>query len=121
MTTLLPLSALIGVLAATALFLRYVGLRLIYDYRILDDGIGLVLFRSFNIWKIPYDEISDIREVIWNKGVAAQDISWFALKLGNRLQGNFVLLRRKKGLLKEIHLTPRDVDQFVSTVVSRMK
>jgi hypothetical protein len=120
MTTLFPLLALIGVLAATTLFARYVGLRLIYDYRLLDDGIGLVLFRSLNIWKIPYSEISDIRKVSWNKGTGRQDISWFALKLGNRLQGNFVLLRRKKGLLKEIHLTPRDADQFVSTVVSRM-
>jgi hypothetical protein len=120
MTTLFPLFALIAVLAATALFARYAGLRLLYDYQLSEDGIVLVLLRALKIWKIPYAEITDIRKVTWNKGIARQNISWFALKLGNRLQGDFVLLRRNRGLLKEIHLTPRDVDQFVSTVASRV-
>jgi hypothetical protein len=120
MSYFLALCGVVAVIAATFLFIRYVGFRLIYDYEASAAGVIFFVFRSIRVWKIPYEDITEVRPVTWNNPASNQDISLFTLKLGNRLEPRFVLLRRASGFVRELHVTPSDPDGFISTVASHI-
>jgi hypothetical protein len=110
----------VGVLIATFLFWRYVGLSALYDYEAANDAVRIRIFRRLTVWSVPYTDLVCARLVSLDDPSTRDGISFFALKFGNRLRATYVLLRRRKGFLREIHITPADPERFLSNVLRRV-
>jgi len=101
---------MIAGLLATALaqlFLRYV-----YGYDIRDGRVRFLLFRSVPLFGIPISEIWEVRECsgrdLWKPG--------FALRFGNRLWGNCVMIQKKSGLFRSVIITPDNAQEFIERI-----
>jgi hypothetical protein len=96
---------------ALALFL-HAFMRYVYNYDVKGDRVRVVLFRLIPWMTI---RIADIREVeecypleLWKLTPV--------LKFGNRLWGDCVLIRKKRGLIRSIVITPDNAHEFVEQV-----
>jgi hypothetical protein len=109
------MDVLLTVFGATA-FVFFVAccLPLFYDYQLSDDAVEIVLFLSLPVFRIPFDDIAQI-EMSWGWGR-----SYAVLRIGNRPFSNGVLITRKGALLSSVAITPRDPEQFVRDVQSRI-
>jgi hypothetical protein len=100
--------------AVAAVFLLYIvgqfGLRVIYSYDIRDGAIWFVLFSMFPIARIP---MSDVVEVSRATNRTLWLNPWRTLRLGNRIFGASVVIRRQRGLIRSIVITPSDPDRFI--------
>ena len=89
------------------LFLRYV-----YDYDIGDAKVRVLLFRLVPVMTIRISNIRDITECspmeLWKPT--------FALKFGNRVWARCVLIRKKRGLIRSIVITPGNPREFVERI-----
>jgi hypothetical protein len=61
-----PLVGVIGAVLGIFLVFQF-GRRLVYDYRITDGGIDIVLLRALPIWRIPFDDIESVRIASWKE------------------------------------------------------
>jgi hypothetical protein len=107
---------LVVVGAVLLVLLWFFGFRLLYDYEALEKGVSFFVFRRIKVWTIPYASVERVQIVAWNDLNSLAEASPFALKLGNRWGKRYVSLRRKHGLIKELHLTPSSGEAFVRTV-----
>lgn len=114
MLTYILLALLLIVLTGTAfqLFGRY-----LYNYRLTDDSIQLVVAGVVPVMTIRYAEIARIREASFGQALKS---GLFTLRLGNRIIGGIVLIQRKKGLIRSILLTPDDVPTFLRQVAQHV-
>jgi hypothetical protein len=99
----------IGLTVISAGLAQY-GLRLLYNYRISDDCVQVVLFNLVPLRRVPFSNIAEIKKV--TRG----EVSWnpFSVELwGNRLFGQVVLIRKKRGLVRAMLITPDNADSFV--------
>ncbi len=104
--------ALIFLLIFTILLVQFT-MRYIYNYQIRDTAIEIVLFGKIPIRRIPYNNIAEIRKLPF-KVVLPLSIEMFsALSFGNRVWGTGVLVRKKKGMIKQILITPDNPDRFI--------
>ena len=94
-----------GVLAQ--LLLRYV-----YGYDIRGGRIRFLLFGSIPLFGIPISEVREVRECsgkdLWKPG--------FALRFGNRLWGDSVVIQKRSGLFRSVIITPDDTREFIKAV-----
>ncbi|WP_284321699.1 hypothetical protein [Dyella acidisoli] len=97
------------ILCATVCTLRFV-----YDYRVKNHSIEIVLFRALPIYRIPVDNIDLIQKSSW----LGLGIGGAALRFGNRIFGTCVLVRRRSGLFRRIVITPEDADKFINDVIA---
>jgi hypothetical protein len=95
-------------IALVLLFGQY-GLRLIYGYKLTSDGIWIVLFNLVPVYKIPFKNVTNIHKCSFLE-VGPHKIT--LLRLGNRLWGNFVLIK-KSGVVRSIVITPNNAEEFV--------
>jgi len=94
----------------------------VYNYRITDVGISIVFFGTIPVMRIYFTDIIQIKKLSYiellpfNKKTNHGALS--ALKFGNRLWGETVLIRKYKGLFfKTIVITPDHADNFISEVM----
>jgi hypothetical protein len=88
-----------------------------YDYDLDERGIRVFVLRRFPVWRIPFDTIEGIRLLAWHE-------TWLwavALRLGNRIRRETVLVERRSGLIRRIVLSPRDPTGFVSEVSKHLR
>src|SRR6188768_3299449 len=106
--------ALLGVCAIglTAIY----SLRFLYDYRIANGAIEVLLFRTLSVYRIPISNIEQIgipnRRDLWISPLVRP----FVLRLGNRFRRNPVLIQRRTGLIRNVVITPDEPDRFIDQV-----
>lgn len=89
--------------------------RYIYNYKISKNSIKIVLFGKIPLFRIPFSNIMEIRKISFKEALS-NDEYFLALRFGNRMWGECVLIRKKKGLFKVILITPDKADEFISKV-----
>ena len=98
-------------LVATALVaLVVLCLRFIYDYRINDRAIEVLLFRLIPLYRLPFDNIESIKKI----SLREAGLGGFTIRLGNRIMGARLLITKKRGLFKKIIITPDKIDEFIN-------
>ncbi len=103
----------VSVIAAAILLLLFIGqfaLRFIYSYDVEGGTIRIILFSAIPVARIP---ISDVVQVTRASPRGLWLNPWYALRLGNRIFGHAVLIKRRDGWIKSIVITPDDPDQFI--------
>jgi hypothetical protein len=94
--------------------------RYAYDYRLEESGISIVLFGKIRLMLIRFENIEEIRKTSYNEVMPFKNNGMlFALRFGNKIWGDIVLISQKKGMNKIILVTPNNADQFIKNVVSR--
>jgi hypothetical protein len=89
--------------------------RYFYNYKISKDSIRIVLLEKITLFRISFSNIIEIKKISFKEALSNDEYFW-ALKFGNRIWGEGVLIRRKKGFLKMILITPDRADEFISKV-----
>lgn len=92
--------------------------RYIFNYRITKDSLQFVVFRKVPYMYIKLANIAEIREVTFKEATFEKSLVW---RCGNRLWGRIILIRRKKGIIKTILVTPDIADEFISKIRERIK
>lgn len=105
---------ILGIIFVTVsiLYAQYI-VKYIYNYRIKNNEIQIVLFNKIPLKRIHYKDIECIIKMDQQypslNMIGAQ--AW-----GNRIWGDFVLIKRYKGILKQIIITPDKADDFIEEV-----
>jgi hypothetical protein len=99
----------IGAVLLTFVILQF-ALRFIYSYDIKNGAIRIVLFSVIPVARIP---ISGVVQVACASPRSLWLNPWYALRLGNRLFGAAILIKRRRGLIRSIVITPDDPDRFI--------
>jgi hypothetical protein len=80
------------------------------SYEIKAGEIRILVFSSMPIVRIPISNVAQVTHPsprqLWLNPL-------YALRLGNRLFGGAVLIRKRRGLIKSIIITPDDPAQFI--------
>ena len=87
--------------------------QLVYDYRLDRESIRFILFKIIPVWRIPYSEVIEIRPVSWR--------SMFSLRhplfgFVSKPLGPFIRIRRNRGILRNVLITPTRPLEFVAAV-----
>jgi hypothetical protein len=102
-------------LAMGAICLAQFGLRHIYGYRITASGVAIMLFGTIPVWRVPFRDIAEVRKTSWSQTWPFRSLAMFsALRLGNRVWGPIILIRRKTRGLRIILVTPDRPDEFIN-------
>jgi hypothetical protein len=105
-------AALIFFIIVGALAFQILG-RYVFRYRITKDSLQFVVFGKIPYMSIKLANIAEIREVSFKEATFQKPLVW---RCGNRLWGKIVLIRRKKGIIKTILITPDNPDEFISEI-----
>jgi len=101
-----------------AVFIPY---RWIYNYRIRDGQVQVVLFNKVPIRRVDICDIDDIRVASKKYLFFSSDpAELFAERWGNRMRGNVVVIKKSKGFTRAIMITPEDPEKFVSDIKRRI-
>jgi hypothetical protein len=110
---LLFLLCLVVFLAIFVFFAQFLW-RWIVRYRVTDLGIEVLLFGLIPESKTQLKDILEVRKVSFSELLPwknPKSVGWF--RLGNRLWGDGVLIRRKRGIFRNFVITPDEPDEFV--------
>jgi hypothetical protein len=89
-------------------------LRYVYSYRVSRDGIDVMLFHRIRVIRIGTDGIVEARAMSASELLPWQSSdAWSVWRLGNRIWGDGVLIRRSGRLFKAVFLTPDDPEAFL--------
>jgi hypothetical protein len=112
----MKLSELIILIFAIGVSLGVVvlGLRFIYEYRIRDNGIEFVIFGTISVYRVSVNNIESAEKISRRQ----LGIGGFTLRLGNRFMSTCVLIRKRRGPIRKIVITPADPDKFVGRVTA---
>lgn len=91
--------------------------RFVYDYRVKNHSVEIVLFRALPIYRIPVDNIDSIQKTSW----LSLGIGGATLRFGNRIFGTCVLIHRQSGFFRRIVITPKAADKFVNDVIAAQR
>jgi hypothetical protein len=80
-------------------------------YRVIDDSIELVMFGKLRVWRCSFEDISEIQLISFARSFIIP-----ALHLMNRPFGQYVLLRRRRGVFRAVLITPDQPEEFVEIV-----
>ena|SRR5208282_3433658 len=105
------------ILFATILF-QYTA-RYIYNYRVCNSGIKIVIFGMFPVISINYLDILEIRRITFKEALRLNQLS--TLRLGNRMWGNIVLIKKSTGFFRTIIITPDNSETFMNDVNQQIK
>lgn len=98
--------------AAFVLFAVIFGLRFVYDYRIENRAIEIVLFHLVPIYRLPFEDIELIRKTSWSE----LGVGGITIRFGNRFAGQCVLIQKRNGWFRRIVITPNNADEFIGQV-----
>ena len=89
--------------------------RWIIRYRITNSSIEVVLFGCIPISKTLFPDILEVRSVSFNELLPwknLQSVGWY--RLGNRVWGDGVLIRRRRGMVRRFVISPDEPRDFVN-------
>jgi len=92
------------------------GLRVIYGYRVRNRAIEITLFHVLPVYRLPIDNIEQIQKASWYE----LGIGGCTLRLGNRITGQGVLIKKRKGWFRRVVISPNDPDKFISQVTAEL-
>ena len=105
-----PIPALI-VLLIVVLGVAAFGLKYIFDYRLTERGLYVVILRLVPVKILPLSRIAGVERgpfdrSFWSTGMFTN------VRLGNRLRGEMVLVKAKNLPVTGVVVTPGDPDAF---------
>lgn len=115
MTNIIPIIAFILLLLFAIVFFQYTA-RYVYNYVINDTGIVIVLFGKIPLKRMDFNNIAEIRKTSYKETFSMVS----ALRFGNRIWGDIVLVRQKKGIIKTVLITPDNADKFIFGVQQQL-
>jgi len=91
--------------------------RYVYNYRLTDTSIQVVVARAVPVMRIRFADIEEINELTWKQVLTfplRQLLKFlFALSFGNRIIGRAVHIQKRNGLIRSFVLSPDDVPAFL--------
>jgi hypothetical protein len=96
-----PVKQLLVRAMLSALLFQFAG-RYVYNYRITNFGIEIVMFSRFPLKRIAFSNISEIKI----SSSLKEMLPFKAVAFGNRIWGQPVLVHQKKGIFRTIFITP---------------
>jgi len=108
-----------AVVAVLVVIAAIAALPWLYDCRVREQSIEIVLFRKLPIYRLRLANVVSVVKVS-RKELAIKSAQGGTLGLGNRPFGEFVLVTKRKGPFRRIVLTPADAEAFVSEAMSRL-
>jgi hypothetical protein len=112
MTTLIEIILAVFILLIVIHFIT----RYVYNYKLQDSGIRIMLFRIIPLVLIPYNYIKDIRRVTWVSYYKTIGIGVY-LHCPSRIWGHHVLIEdKKKRISRYTLITPDNPDEFIAEV-----
>jgi hypothetical protein len=110
LTTLIAVPlVLAGVIAVAGSF--FMG-HFITKYKITENSIEVIIFQKFRVWKIPFQNICDVRIVSWKQLFQLPGLYFYLM---SRPFARYVVLRRR-GIFKNVLITPDNPHEFVRIV-----
>ena len=91
--------------------------RYLYNYRLTEKSVQVVLFGSLPLFSIQYKNIKSAQNV------ALTETLWpnlFILRFGNRIFGGVVLIKKNNGLVRSILITPDDPEEFTNSICDKL-
>jgi hypothetical protein len=88
-------------------------LPVLYSYDVAEGSIRILLFSKFPIARFRISEIANV-EIKRTASLLLRP--FFALRFGNRLSGECVVITKRRGILRTIIITPRQPADFVSRI-----
>ncbi len=111
----------IAFILCAGLVLQY-GLRYLYGYNISQTGLEIKVLNLFIVKTISFEEIISAEILPPSRVFPWTSLKmFFALRLGNRLWGNFVLIERNRGVFRQIILTPDNASKFIDSLCNAGK
>jgi hypothetical protein len=107
---MIPILAFVLLLAAIVAFAAF-GMKYVFDYRITERGLYILLARLIPLKVLPLRKIVAVERGpfdrnFWRWGV------FTSLRLGNRLRGEAVLVKTRGLPITGVIVTPADPDLF---------
>lgn len=103
----------ICLLVATLAIVQF-GFRFVYGYRLGPKGLDFVLFGRLAVWRIPVEDIATILEMTWADALFCRIPGMLlAFRAGNRIWGPALLIRRRRGVVRLVAITPDDPGSFL--------
>jgi hypothetical protein len=90
--------------------------RYIISYKLAKASILVTVFGIVPVGSIPYRDIETMQEVKFTDTLKPNLLT---LRFGNRIFGNIVLIKKSRGILKTILITPDDPANFIEEVGKR--
>lgn len=84
--------------------------RLLYNYDIHDNAIRVLILGSIPVASFPLGEIVEMKEVSLKETLKPD---FKTLRLGNRIIGRILEIRRSNGLFRRVLITPDEPDKFL--------
>ena len=91
--------------------LYHIAGRFAFDYRLRPDRIEFVALRFFSIAHITFRDIAQIRKASWLDAMSPG-----VLSLHNRFFCQWLMITRRRGLIRRIMITPGNADEFIEAV-----
>ena len=113
---IITLFVLIAFVALMLCLFQWLG-RYLTSYRFTDNGLRIVSI--FTLILVPYEEIIDI-EIVPPQEAWKLIFSFNILRLGNRLWGTGVLIKKTRGVVRTLIISPNRPEEFVTEVRKRM-
>lgn len=101
------------ILVAFTLIIMNYALKFVYDYKLTESGIEIVLASNFTVYNIPYKDIKETRKCSFLEII-------ISFSLGNRLSTP-ILVEKKRGLVRRIIFTPDNPEQFIVNISKHIK
>ncbi|HET9554009.1 MAG TPA: hypothetical protein VFP50_13650 [Anaeromyxobacteraceae bacterium] len=99
----------------TTILVGQYAMRWLFAYRIGETRLEIALFRRIVVWRLPFDTIAGVRRVSFLETLPFGSAdTLFAVRLGNRVWGECVLITLKRGFPRAVLVSPDDADRFVS-------
>lgn len=120
MTNIVLVIVFLLLIIITALLFQYAG-HYAYNYKIREAGIEIALFGKIPLKRILFCNIAEIKKISYKETLPFKSAEMFsALRFGNRILGEIVLVRQKKGITKIVLLTPDNANIFIHEVQQRL-
>lgn len=88
--------------------------RYLYNYRLEEDSIKFIFLGKITLGRIPFSSVREIRKVSFKEALFPNGVAGLlALRVGNRVWGEILLIQRKNGVFKTILITPDTSNEFV--------
>ena len=110
----LPIAVSIAFICVIVLFLIFKGG--LFIYRITETGIKIDFFGIIRIIHVSFEDIEEIYKGSFKDFFHAKTFNYVPINLRSRLFGQTVVVKKRKGIVRAILITPEDIDGFLSEI-----
>ena len=112
----IPVLAMIALLVLVLGFFQMFG-EYVYDYGLSDTAVEFLVFRKIKVWTVPFNEITAVEPASWQDFFSLKQIPFGFV---SHPLGKYVFIKRNKGILKHIIVTPNNQSEFLDKVRSKI-